>query len=310
MMKIKLEVLEQQNERIREEQEEREAAAKKKGDKEKEKEKEKQEALQDESSDKITSESTTFVGGMDDGTKITTFEEEKAASNGNVEVQETGELTGGDSKDEAKSVEEEREEEEAELSPQEMDAISQLASPDPVNREREALERIKAAMKAEEEEPEDVVEFAGDEKTFTDEPMDDRIQHEMEPPGAASEAPSPTVSKSSSDNATASETSETQTLGEAVVEVQERKLEIPIIEHDGLEKSINRLKHKVESMVEKIETKLSDAEIKIGDKLHFLDKDMDGIVSREEMALCLQQVLKRELTFDEALSIAATMDAG
>jgi hypothetical protein len=308
VMKIKLAVLEQQNERIRQEQEEREAAAKKK-EQEKEKEKEKQEALQDESSDKITSESTTFEGQMDDGTKMTTFEEEKAASSGHTKAKEMDEVSEAVSKDELKPVREEREEEEAELSPQEMDAISQLASPDPVNKEREALERIKAAMKAEEEELKDVAEVAADEKTFMDEPMDDRIQQEMEPPKDKSEAPSPTESKSSNYDESTSETSETQTLGKAVVEVQERKLEIPIIEKHGLEKSINRLKNKVESMVEKIETQLSDVEIKIGDKLHFLDKDMDGIVSREEMALCLQQVLKRELTFDEALSIAATMDA-
>jgi hypothetical protein len=34
---------------------------------------------------------------------------------------------------------------------------------------------------------------------------------------------------------------------------------------------------------------------------------MDGILSREEMAECLQQVLKREITFEEAMEIASEM---
>lgn len=314
VMKIKLEVLAQQNERIREEQQEREVAAKKK-EQDKEKEKEKQEALQEDSTDKITAESTTFDDGMDGTTKMKTFEEEKEDSSGDVKVQEQKAPMRGHPKEESKPVEEEPEEEEAELSPQEMDAISQLANPDPVNKERQDLERLKAAMKTEEEEPEGMVQVAEGEKIFTDE----RIAHEIQGTAASEQAPSPTLSTSSADAEThmreaesVSRTgviSETQTLGEAVVEVQERKLEEPVVGNEGLEKAINRLKSKVESMVEKIETQLTDVEIKIGDKLHFLDKDMDGMVSREEMALCLQQVLKRELTFDEALSIATTMDA-
>ena len=41
--------------------------------------------------------------------------------------------------------------------------------------------------------------------------------------------------------------------------------------------------------------------------MHILDKDMDGILSREEMALCLQSVLKRPLSMEEAMTIAADM---
>ena len=61
-------------------------------------------------------------------------------------------------------------------------------------------------------------------------------------------------------------------------------------------------------MVGNIEIQLSDVEAKIGDKLHLLDKDTDGILSREEMAICLQTVLKRKLTFEEAMAIAADID--
>ena len=59
-------------------------------------------------------------------------------------------------------------------------------------------------------------------------------------------------------------------------------------------------------MVDKIELQLSDVQVKIGDKLHYLDKDMDGILSRVEMADVLSQVLK-DLSFEEALEIADEM---
>ena len=60
-------------------------------------------------------------------------------------------------------------------------------------------------------------------------------------------------------------------------------------------------------MVDKIETQLSETEVKIGDKLHFLDKDKDGILSPEEMAEVLNSVLKRDITLEEARMIANEM---
>lgn len=44
-----------------------------------------------------------------------------------------------------------------------------------------------------------------------------------------------------------------------------------------LQKAIDRLKSRVESMVGKIETRLSDVEVKIGNKFHLLDKDMVSV---------------------------------
>jgi hypothetical protein len=76
---------------------------------------------------------------------------------------------------------------------------------------------------------------------------------------------------------------------------------------EKLDKTISRLKTKVERMVGNIEIQLSDVEAKIGDKMHFLDKDMDGILSRGEMVICLQSVLKRPLSNEEAMAIAADM---
>jgi Ca2+-binding EF-hand superfamily protein len=75
-----------------------------------------------------------------------------------------------------------------------------------------------------------------------------------------------------------------------------------------LQKAIDRLQARVQSMVGKIETQLTDVEIKIGDKFHLLDKDGDGVLTMEEMAQVLQTVLKRELTAEEAIAIAEDMD--
>lgn len=316
VMKIKLEVLEQQNERIREEQQEREAAAKKR-EQEKEREKEKLEASREESNEKPIAEPASADSGMEDSTKITTFEDEKAASSTQAMTSEAETSSEGYPTEESKPEEEEREEEETELSPQEMDAISQLASPDPVNTERQDLERIKAAMQTEEEEPQDVIEVPEGEAVIVEGSADGISPHDetkvedtidVSPQEVSflerETPPSDTTEQASQakPESIAIEEGEAQTLGEAVVVAQ---LEEPV--HGDLDKAINRLKNKVESMVKKIETQLTDVEVKIGDKLHFLDKDMDGIVTREEMALCLQQVLKRELSFEEALSIAAEM---
>merc|ERR1712228_938197 len=76
-----------------------------------------------------------------------------------------------------------------------------------------------------------------------------------------------------------------------------------------LDRSVERLKSRVEGMIGKIEKQLSDVQLKIGNKLHLLDKDMDGVLTREEMTECLQQVLKRRLTSEMAMAIVNDMDS-
>eukprot|EP00594_Rhizosolenia_setigera_P018174 CAMPEP_0178967436 /NCGR_PEP_ID=MMETSP0789-20121207/17592_1 /TAXON_ID=3005 /ORGANISM="Rhizosolenia setigera, Strain CCMP 1694" /LENGTH=1076 /DNA_ID=CAMNT_0020653043 /DNA_START=415 /DNA_END=3641 /DNA_ORIENTATION=+ len=82
----------------------------------------------------------------------------------------------------------------------------------------------------------------------------------------------------------------------------------PPQEQDKLDKSITSLKTKLDSMLGKIELQLSEAEEKIGDKLHLLDKDNDGILSNEELAQVLQKVFKREITPEEALGLVEEID--
>ena len=111
------------------------------------------------------------------------------------------------------------------------------------------------------------------------------------------------------DKAAASMTSTTLT-DVSVTPVME---ETPVTAHEVTESVededpiVTRLKRRVESMVDKIEVQLTETEVKIGDKMHFLDKDRDGILSREEVAEALQHVLKKEISFEEAMEIADKM---
>jgi hypothetical protein len=84
---------------------------------------------------------------------------------------------------------------------------------------------------------------------------------------------------------------------------EEEQEEEETLQNEPEDPVVARLKRRIESMVNKIENQLSDAHIKIGEKLHYLDKDMDGILSREEMAEVMSQVFKN-LSFEEALEIA------
>lgn len=291
--------------------------------------------------------------------------------------------------------EEEQAEEEAQLSSEEIDAISELVSPDPVSAERQKLERLKAAMSVDDGENEDEGERAAmvvddGEGEYRMAGIGDKVLPKREPSPAkgstldnkedqsafvemmhgdqivegtddtATVSPAEPLSSEQTDRKATDiiEEEERRAADEAEVSTQismggelssvdsaderppvystEGELlsenrtddKIPVVaeEEEGeegveeqieddsvyqdekLDKAIARLKTKVESMVGDIEMQLTDVEAKIGDKLHFLDKDGDGILSREEMAFCLQKVLKRTLTLEEAMAIAADMD--
>lgn len=313
VLKIKLEVLEQQNELIAEEQKERErkemeAAAKKR----EQEEKEKIEAAAEEraaQSVKSTSESQTTIS-------VTPDKEEIVMAPAKGELSEKTPI-----KEETEKKEEEVEdEEETELSSEEIEAISQLVSPDPVQNEREELERLKTAMKSEEEDETQKEAAIGPiEVEIADKTVVDNLGASLTTPSTepmtAEEADNLAASVVAAMDTNVAKEAEKATIMTSDIETVSGGGEIvtetePPLEYaadDKLDKAIKRLKSRVESMVGKIEVQLSDVEVKIGDKLHFLDKDMDGILTREEMAQALQQVLKRNLTFEEAMDIAADM---
>jgi LETM1-like protein len=286
--KIKLEVLEAQNERILEEQQQREAANKKKEQKEKEKLELEGAALS------LASQSDAAVvpaeGVVEDAVQK---QEEKKEDDGDL------------------------------LSAQEMDAIAHLINPDPVTKERLELERIKVAMlgdDAEEERHElekskasaldEIIQDAPvameGEKVYVDEGMATSGYdttaggaHTLPPDGGVSSKP--TVA-GEFDSAASTAAEQAAVVNEIVPPKESAD--------DGdalLDRTYVSLKARVARMVNQIESQLDSVEEKIGDKLHFLDKDGDGILNLEEMADALQRVLKRTLSHEEAMAIAALM---
>lgn len=180
------------------------------------------------------------------------------------------------------------------LTSAEMDAISQLLSDDPVSMERAQLEKIKAAMQKETSEVEES-DSGKEEELLTTEAVS--------PGPMSSDEADRLVEASVRENETraANESAASTTMSStASKEDSDSKAEDDPV--------VRRLKKRIESMVDKIEVQLSETEVKIGDKLHYLDKDKDGILSQDELAEVLQQVLKRKISLEEARQLAKNMD--
>jgi hypothetical protein len=295
--KIQLEVLTQQNEKIKEEQAERENAKKKKESSSSEKS---DSPPSDEQVKEPLKATATVTGPVDVGTlskeeilekfdaKVEVLKEELAEKAAQVEMGER------------------------ELSTEEMEAISQLLSADPVFKEREDLARLKEAIsekieKAERKEKEEKApgKAKGEERLTSTPNADDMekakaIVTDMETK-AAKEAEESTSFSTTSGLGDSKEQSKAEP--EDTSHPEEEQEEEETLQNEPEDPVVARLKRRIESMVNKIENQLSDAHIKIGEKLHYLDKDMDGILSREEMAEVMSQVFKN-LSFEEALEIA------
>lgn len=268
--KIKLEVLSQQNELIREEAEAREASKKR--------EKEKAEAQ---------------------AAEVAAAEEGAPGTETVFTVEETVTEKPPPTEEKEGKKESETAEEEFDLSPHEMDAISQLVSEDPVSKERAELEKIKAAMKSERDASETTHEGTP-EDTHAAEVVSSTVTD-----STPSESAPPEYMSSEEADRIAAAAVEQQDM--QVMEATSIELDQPLAAQDPEDPVVARLKKRLESMVDKIEMQLSETEIKIGDKLHFLDKDKDGVLSPEEVAEVLNQVLKRDITLEDAMAIAHEM---
>ena len=303
VMKIQLEVLEQQNEMIKEEQEERDAYAAAK-------EKEEKDKLHEKESMRESEISTVEESGVKES-RISTSEEpildtqavpEKSKQKINTDV-DKGE-----------------DDEHTELSTAEIDAIASLTSPDPVRNEREELQRIKdkmqggneaAAGQGSEEFSNDDLELDHHASQPKDESGDMYSAANTEQPVMTEVSEAETSILKEVDEAIEKEAKEVTVMsmqGDDKAKVVAESYEDELVGDQKLQKSIDRLKSRVETMVGKIETQLSDVEVRIGSKFHLLDKDGDGVLTMEEMAQVLQTVLKRELTPEEAMAIASDID--
>ena len=277
VMKIQLEVLEHHNELIKEEQEERDAAAKEKAEEERKRQEEKEkEATEKER----TEESPTdlFVEKQLDGVNSTT---EFVDASSVLEKPPVGKV-----KKQELEAEDEEDEEQIELSAEEIEAISGLVSPDPLHREREDLQRIKDKIQAEsnvEEETDKDFDAAhdGTEKQETrDETLEVMSAISPGEPMYTDQAESDalqSIKEFDEINEIRKEAKSVVSLkGDtgAKIVVENRDDDEEVAGDKKLQKAIDRLKSRVESMVGKIETHLSDVEVKIGNKFHLLDKDM------------------------------------
>jgi hypothetical protein len=264
--KIKLEVLEHQNERIREEELEREAAAKKKDQQVKEKvDSEVEEAVLVEAAVDVVSKESDSKGKH-----VALSPESKLPK----EAEQSTHL---------------EEDDEHDLSTREMDAISQMLSADPVLKERAELERIKAAMKAgdadvqskgkdEEKPPEEVKDTVAE--SVTERPgIGEQIQ---KLPPTSEEVDKLAATIISEMDRTAQLEADKATVLQGVEQVSPKAESVPTEgvkpEEDYEDPVIARLKKRLQSMLGKIEVQLSKVQVKIGDKLHFLDKVRDTLM--------------------------------
>jgi hypothetical protein len=316
--KIKLEVLSYQNEMIREEQAERE---KKKETAEK-LDASAHEASLDGSVDKDASLGEQKIPGSPDTVTQKFFdadgnpEKQSTVLKENIENIETilEIVEGAKSHEDLSAIVQA-----AGLSADEIEAIEQLVSADPVSKEREALARIKAAMKEsdEKEKTEDEVEEETIPSENTAGPVVDEGKQAFESADKYAATVVEETERMAADEADKSTTFSTDHRGsentqedrptETELAANEDEIDDSETEEHEEDLVVARLKKRIENMVDKIEVQLSDAELKIGDKLHLLDKDMDGILSLEEIAGSLQQVLKREISKEEALELVRDM---
>jgi hypothetical protein len=281
VMKIQLEVLEHQNELIKEEQQERDAAAKEKA----EEERKRIEQKKDEESEAQKVGAEGLLPGNAPAFRDVVAPEKESVTKATFADSSAGVEVSGGGKVAMEKTEEE-EEEQIKLSAEEIEAISQLVSPDPLHREREDLQRIKNAIQAEtKSKPETETDFADN---IREEQLSEESASASLDMMSAISPSEPMYTDEVQNDALKSikdldEIVEIRKEAKSVVSLKGDTGEKIVVENPDdesavgdkkLQKAIDRLKRKVESMVGKIETHLSDVEVKIGNKFHLLDKDM------------------------------------
>ena len=75
-----------------------------------------------------------------------------------------------------------------------------------------------------------------------------------------------------------------------------------------VDKNVQRVQNTLASMLDRLEVEIETVEKRIGDKMHVLDRDKDGMCSAEEIAYVVQHVLTSSSTAEEAKAIAGSMD--
>ena len=73
-------------------------------------------------------------------------------------------------------------------------------------------------------------------------------------------------------------------------------------------KAAHRMMSKLDSMIMNLEEELQKVDDTIGDRLNFLDKDRDGVLSAEELTAAIKNVLREHNTFEDASRAVTQID--
>lgn len=73
-------------------------------------------------------------------------------------------------------------------------------------------------------------------------------------------------------------------------------------------KSTTRMMGKLDSMIGNLEKELDQVDSTIGDRLNFLDKDKDGVLSTEELTAAVKNILKTHNTDEDAAWAVSQID--
>ena len=65
---------------------------------------------------------------------------------------------------------------------------------------------------------------------------------------------------------------------------------------------------KLDAMISNLEDELQQVDETIGDRLNFLDKDRDGVLSNEELMAAIQNILREYNTAEDAAYAVAQID--
>ncbi|CAM9669882.1 unnamed protein product [Discosporangium mesarthrocarpum] len=76
----------------------------------------------------------------------------------------------------------------------------------------------------------------------------------------------------------------------------------------AVDRSVQRVQSRLASMLDRLEQEIDSVEKRIGDKMHILDRDLDGMVTAEELAFVIQHTLSTHNTAEEAKELADLMD--
>ncbi|CAM9903390.1 unnamed protein product [Scytosiphon promiscuus] len=209
----------------------------------------------------------------------------------------------------------------------ELAALESLASPSSVEKEKAQLAMMKAALQESLGKPDDTERKSGEtlDTSDTEDAVSDSAtliakggaKSKVEQSPKTAQQGSPSTEKTPKGHQETRESSSVvpapddgdSSGSEAGAEVEVAAAEEAIeMEEPAVDKSVERVQTKLASMLNRLELEIESVEKRIGDKMHVLDRDSDGMVSAEEIAHVVQHVLASESTEKEAKAIAEDMD--